>query len=293
VEKLKGVFSAIVTPFKVGEVDYQSLEKLVAAQRAAGVDGFVVNGTTGENPTLRENEIKNIFNHLRKMDSKMTLIVGAGSNSTEHALHLTKIAEELKADAALSVVPYYNKPPQRGLLAHFKYIADRVNLPILLYDVPGRTITSFAPQTVGELSQHKNIVGIKEASGKMDVLAEIKKNVNSDFVLLSGDDGTYLDFLKNGGHGVISVASHILPREFVRWTKEAKNNHFHTSEEELKTLKPLIDLLFCEANPIPIKKAVQIMGLIESAELRLPLVELSNEWTEKLRMEMKKQGLIR
>lgn len=292
-EKLKGVFTAIITPMKQGRIDFVSLEKLIKAQLAGKIDGFVVNGTTGENPTLVDEEIKELYHFVRKHAPQSTVIVGGGSNSTAQALHLTKLAENLGADAVLSVVPYYNKPPQRGIIQHFRHIADQVNVPILLYNVPGRTITSMDVSTIVELSQHKNIVGIKEASGNITVAKELRQKCPSDFVLLSGDDGTYAEFLEAGGNGVISVASHLIPHEFHNWTESAKKGQMVPAREGIAKYKTLIDTLFCEANPIPVKKAVQIMGLIESAELRLPLVELGPELTEKLKIEMKKAGVLK
>lgn len=291
--KFKGVLTAIITPMKNGQVDYPSFEKLIKAQLAGKVDGFVVNGTTGENPTLKEQEIKEIFQFVRKQAPQSTLVVGAGSNSTEHALHLTQLAENLGADAALSVVPYYNKPPQRGLVQHFRHIADRTNIPMILYNVPGRTITSMDVATVVELAQHKNIIGIKEASGNVAYDKELRQKCPPDFVLLSGDDGTYVDFLEIGGDGVISVASHVIPEAFHNWTEWVKTAQIAKAKESIAKYKTLIDMLFCEANPIPVKKAVQFMGLIEKAELRLPLVELSPEWSEKLKSEMQKSGVLK
>lgn len=289
----KGVLTAIITPMKNGQVDYPSLTKLIKAQLAGRVDGFVVNGTTGESPTLKEEEIKEIFQFVRKQAPQAAIILGAGSNSTEKALHLTQIAENLGADAALSVVPYYNKPPQRGLIQHFQYIAERTSIPLILYNVPGRTVASMDVSTIVELSQHENIVGIKEASGNISFAKELRQKCPANFALLSGDDGTYVDFLEIGGDGVISVASHVIPEVFHEWTEWAKTSQFVKAKESIAKYKALIDMLFCEANPIPVKKAVQFMGLIEKAELRLPLVELSPDWSEKLKIEMQKVGVLK
>lgn len=291
-EKFKGVFTALITPFKNGAIDYQSLEKLVQFQIQNGVDGFVINGTTAESPNLSHQEIAELFKKVKLWAPKSVLIMGTGSNSTAKTIEDTKKASELGADAVLVVVPYYNKPPQRGLEQHFRAIAQSTKLPVILYNVPGRTITSLEPETVKHIAAEKNVVGIKEATGKIDLAQQIIQLCGKNFVMLSGDDGTYVEFLGAGGHGVISVASHILPRQFADWTKWVKEGQLEKARAEIKKYARLIDLLFVEANPIPVKKACQLMGLIETAELRLPLVELESKHTEALKEEMKKIGLL-
>lgn len=291
-EKFKGVFTALITPFKNGAIDYQSLEKLVQFQIQNGADGFVINGTTAESPNLSHQEIAELFKKVKSWAPKSVLIMGTGSNSTAKTIEDTKKASELGADAVLVVVPYYNKPPQRGLEQHFRAIAQSTKLPVILYNVPGRTITSLEPETVKHIAAEKNVVGIKEATGKIDLAQQIIQLCGKNFVMLSGDDGTYVEFLGAGGHGVISVASHILPRQFADWTKWVKEGQLEKARAEIKKYARLIDLLFVEANPIPVKKACQLMGLIETAELRLPLVELESKHTEALKEEMKKIGLL-
>lgn len=291
-EKFKGVFTALITPFKNGAIDYQSLEKLVQFQTKNGVDGFVINGTTAESPNLSHQEISELFKKVRSWAPKSVLIMGTGSNSTAKTIEDTKKATELGADAVLVVVPYYNKPPQRGLEQHFRAVAQSTKLPVILYNVPGRTITSLDPETVKHIAIEKNVVGIKEATGKVELAEQIIQLCGKNFVMLSGDDGTYVEFLGVGGHGVISVASHILPRQFADWTKWVKEGQLEKARAEIKKYSRLIDLLFVEANPIPVKKACQLMGLIETAELRLPLVELEAKHTETLKEEMKKVGLL-
>lgn len=291
--KFKGVFTALITPFKNQKVDYVSLEKLVKQQLDGKVEGFVVNGTTAESPTLKDEEVAEIFKKIRSWTKgTVPLILGTGSNSTEKTIDNTKQAGEMGADAALVVVPYYNKPPQQGLYLHFKAVADASKIPVILYNVPGRTITSLDPETVGRLAEVKNIIGIKEATGNIDIEKKIIEKTHKDFVMLSGDDGTYADFLKNKGHGVISVATHVIPEAFVSLTNAARKGQYAESEATLNKYKKLIDLLFVEPNPIPVKRALQAMGIIESAELRLPLVEMSKEGTEKLNAEMKTLGLV-
>lgn len=292
-EQFKVVFTALITPFKENRVDYASLEKLVKQQLSAKIEGFVVNGTTAESPTLSEDEVFNIFKKIRIWtQDRVPLILGTGSNSTEKTVSNTNQAAEMGADAALVVVPYYNKPPQQGLYLHFKTVAESSKIPVILYNVPGRTITSLEPETVARLSEVKNVIGIKEASGRIDIEKKIIEKTHKNFILLSGDDGTYSDFLKTGGHGVISVATHVIPEAFVSLTNAGRKGLHDEAEAILKKYKMLIDLLFVEANPIPVKKAMQYLGIIDSAELRLPLVEISNESAEKLKFEMSRLGLI-
>jgi 4-hydroxy-tetrahydrodipicolinate synthase len=276
--KLKGVFTALVTPFHHGEVDYNSLESLVKHQLNDGVQGFVVHGTTGESPTVTSEEKEKIFSFIRKLVPKgFPLIVGTGTNSTAETIKNSKLAESWGADALLVVVPYYNKPPQKGLFEHFMSVANAVNIPILLYNVPGRTITALELETIKKLSKHPHIVGIKEASGNLDFGAAIRRECGNEFILLSGDDGTYDDFMKFGD-GVISVASHIIPKAFLNKTA---TRHLG-----------LINKLFCETNPIPVKMALQKRGIIQSAECRLPLVTMSESNTKGLVEILKKEGLL-
>lgn len=292
-KNFKGTFTALITPFKNGKMDFASLDKLVKHQLENGIDGFVVNGTTAESPTLTTQEKAELFKHLRSVcGDKVPLIMGTGSNSTAQTIEDSRKAEEMGADAILVVVPYYNKPPQRGLYEHFKAVASSVKIPTILYNVPGRTITSLSTETTRDLSKVAGIIGIKDATGKIDVASELIAACGKEFVMLSGDDGTYVEFLGVGGHGVISVATHVIPAQMVQWKKWVSEGAIEKARADIAKYNDLINLLFVEANPIPVKKAVQLLGLIESAELRLPLVELSPEHTENLRSEMKKVGLL-
>lgn len=292
-KNFRGTFTALVTPFKNDKVDFSSLDRLLKQQLDGGVNGFVVNGTTAESPTLSSSEVSEIYKHVRNFcGDKVPLIVGTGSNSTVKTIEDSKKAEDMGADAVLVVVPYYNKPPQRGLYEHFKAVASSVKIPSILYNVPGRTITSLATETIRDLSKVPGVIGIKEASGKIDFAQEIIKACGKDFVMLSGDDGTYVEFLGVGGHGVISVASHVIPAQMVQWKKWVTENQIEKARNDISKYMNLINLLFVEANPIPVKKALQLMGILESATLRLPLVELSPEHTENLKMEMKKVGIL-
>lgn len=278
-KNFKGVITALITPFQNGEIDFDSLGRLVEFQLKKGIQGFVINGTTAESPTLTSTEREKIFRFVKeRVPKNFPLIMGTGSNSTAKTIEESKEAEKFGADAILVVVPYYNKPPQRGLLEHFKAIADATHIPNILYNVPSRTITFLELETIKKLSEHPNIYGIKEASGNIELDRQIRSTCGESFLLLSGDDGSYDEFMKAGGDGVISVASHILPEAMLQ----------QKASENLE----LIDLLFCEANPIPVKKALHLMGIIKSPECRLPLVTLADVHTEKLKKAMKAKGLI-
>jgi len=286
-KNFKTTITALITPFKNNKVDMISLEKIVKFQIENGVGGFVINGTTAESPTLEWSEVCDIFKKVKSLvGSQVPLIVGTGSNSTAATVELSKKAEALGADACLVAVPYYNKPPQRGLVAHFEVVANAIKIPLILYNVPTRTITSLSIESIVSLSKHKNIIGIKEASGNIDLAKTIAKECDKDFILLSGDDLTYVDFLEAGGQGVISVAAHIIPRAFSELLKNKNQS------KSYKSYLRLISLLFSEANPIPLKKALQLMGQIESAELRLPLCELEENLTRDLLLELEKMELL-
>jgi 4-hydroxy-tetrahydrodipicolinate synthase len=276
----KGVITALITPFEKDEVDFASLERLIQFQLENGIQGFVINGTTGESPTLSSVERAKIFQFIKdRVPDDFPLIMGTGSNSTAKSVEDSKEAEKLGADAILMVVPYYNKPPQRGLLEHFKTVADATNIPNILYNVPSRTITFLEMDTIKKLSEHPNIIGIKEASGNIQFDKELRKICGDSFLMLSGDDSTYDEFMAAGGDGVISVCSHIIPKAML----DIKASQY----------KSLIDLLFIEANPIPLKKALQLMGLIKTADCRLPLVSLSEAHTVKLQKALHEAGLLK
>lgn len=284
--------TALITPFKNGVVDYDSLNVLMEHQIKNGIEGFIISGTTGESPTLEAQEVEQIFKHCQKrLTQDFPLWLGTGSNSTQHTIRLTQKAKELGASAALVCVPYYNKPSQRGLYEHFKSLCS-LQIPIILYNVPGRTVVSLELETIQKLAQEENIYGLKEASGNPDFYKKVLSQSQDQLLQLSGDDSTYIDFLKSGGHGVISVASHVIPRQFVNWRKLMIASEFGKAQEDFLRYKKLIELLFIQANPIPVKKALQLMGLIESAELRLPLTELEAENTEKLESELKSLGIV-
>lgn len=289
----KGVISALPTPFLNKKIDFESLSKLVEFQLKNGINGFVVNGTTAESPTLSWEEVEKIYTCVREVSgTRVPIILGTGSNSTEHSIETTKKAEGLGADAALVVVPYYNKPPQRGLVAHFSEIAKSTQLSIILYNVPGRTITSMSLDTVAELSKIQNIIAIKEASGDISFDEKLKSQLPADFVMLSGDDPSYISFLKLGGSGIISVMSNAITSACVRWTALASEKKWIEAESDFADYKDLISLMYVEPNPIPIKWMLYKMGLFESPEMRLPLVALDNKYHETITNELKKLELI-
>lgn len=288
-----GVISALPTPFENGKVDFLSLKKMLEFQLNNGINGFVVNGTTAESPTLEWDEVEKIFHYVKEISgNKIPIILGTGSNSTSESINKTQKAEKLGADAVLVVVPYYNKPPQRGLKEHFTHVANATELPVILYNVPGRTITSMNLETTLELSKVKNIIGIKEASGDMAFDEALKKQLPKEFVMLSGDDPTYISFLKLGGNGLISVMSNMLTPECSRWSKLANENKFDEAVSDFNRYKKIISQMYVEANPIPLKWMMYKMGLIKSPEMRLPLTALDLSFQNEITNEMKGLGLI-
>ena len=294
---IKGSITALVTPMnEKGNLDYDSLEKLINYQINSGISGLVAVGTTGESATIDfKDHIKLIEFFVKINKGRVHIIAGTGANSTEEALHLTKEAKNAGADAALLVSPYYNKPPQEGIYYHHMKIADEVEIPQILYNVPSRTASFIEPETVLRLSSHKNIIGIKDATGDMknhsEVLKLCKEEIeNNNFLLYSGDDFSSLEFLKNGGHGTISVTSNIVP-DIVSEICKVVDTNYSKAKELDESLEVLNKNLFCESNPIPVKWALYKMGLIKRG-IRLPLVELNNSFKEPLENSLKKLNLI-
>lgn len=291
-QDFSGVITALITPFKNGDIDWTSLKKLIRSQLDAGIHGFVVNGTTGESPTLTKEEREKLFKFISaEVSGQVPLIMGTGSNSTAKTIEDTKQALELGADAALVVVPYYNRPPQRGLFQHYQKVAESAPLPIILYNVPGRTVAKLEFDTIKELSRLTNIVGIKEASGDVAFGARIVDACGKSFLVTSGDDPTFVELTGVGGRGVISVASHILPRQFVDCYQRAVAGD-SSVVEEFDKFKDLVGYMGVEPNPIPVKMAAYQMGLIERPELRLPLVELSEPYAHEMKNKLKNVGLL-
>lgn len=290
--RLSGIVTAIVTPFKDGQVDWASLKKLIRFQLERGIDGFVLSGTTGESPTLTSAEKKELFLFAKsEVAGQVPLIFGTGTNNTAETVLNTQEAETWGADAALVVVPYYNKPPQTGLVAHYRKVAASTRLPVLLYNVPGRTGVSLSLESIAELSRVNNIVGIKEATGDAEFARRIVEACGPDFLVTGGDDGAYLKVYESGGRGVISVLSHLIPDKMKAWSQKISRGDTG-AHAEFEAYQKLTSLLFSEANPIPVKAALKMMGLIASDELRLPLVTMSEPGRRRLAEEMEGLGLI-
>lgn len=289
----RGAYTALVTPFKNGQVDYAALEALIESQISKGIDGLVPCGTTGESPTLNENEHGEVIAFTVKTARKrVPVIAGTGSNSTAEAIHLTRHAKEVGADAALLVCPYYNKPSQKGLVAHFTAIADAVDIPQVLYNIPGRSVINMAPETIAELSRHRNIVGVKEASGNLEQMTRIKALCDPDFSLISGDDILTLPLLSVGGVGVISVTSHLIPTETSRVVHAYLEGKVDESRDLFMKYFDLVKTIMgADVNPVGIKTALALRGQM-AEELRLPLVPASADAKEAIRKQLDRFGLL-
>lgn len=291
--QFEGAISALPTPFKNGNLDIHSLKRLVKFQLDNGIQGLVVNGTTGESPTLLASEVEEAFSIVRsEVAGQVPILVGTGSNSTQKTIENSIKAEKLGADGLLIVTPYYNKPPQRALVLHFKAVAESVSIPILLYNVPGRTAVSLGAEATVELSRAPNIVGIKDATADLELGKKIIEGTTAEFVVTSGDDFTFLDLASLGGKGVISVLSNIIPKETVSMLARVRSGD-KTATSELQKYRELTRLLFVEANPIPVKAALHYMGIFETDELRLPLVRLEDKYKRELEQELRRLEILR
>ncbi|MDN3613562.1 4-hydroxy-tetrahydrodipicolinate synthase [Vibrio gallaecicus] len=274
-----GSIVALVTPFNLdGEVDFDSLKKLVDHHVAAGSDGLVAVGTTGESSTLTIEEHVKVVNKIVEFaDGRIPVIAGTGANATHESVLFSRLLNGSGIVGCLSVTPYYNKPTQEGLYQHYKAIAEVSDVPQILYNVPGRTAVDLLPETVARLSKIENIVALKDATGDLERIAIHRELCGEDFILLSGDDLTGLEFVKRGGDGVISVTNNIAAADMAKMFKLAKEGKFEEAEIINERLMPLHKNLFVESNPIPVKWAVHKLGLISEGGLRLPLTELSAE----------------
>ncbi len=272
-----GAFTALVTPFKNGEVDVEAVESLVEFQIEGGIDGLVPCGTTGESPTLSEEEDRLVIETVVRVTAgRVPVVAGTGSNNTASAIKYTKMAEEVGADGSLQVAPYYNKPTQEGLFRHYAAIAENTSLPLVLYNIPGRTNVTIAPETIAQLAEIPNIVGVKESTLSMNMVSDIRRLCGEEFDILSGDDPMTLPLLALGGTGVVSVASNIAPGAVSDMVAAMSSGDLARGRELHYRLLPLIRALSVETNPIPIKAAASLLGLC-SDELRLPLVPMSGE----------------
>jgi len=290
----KGSFVAMITPFtKSNEVDEKGIKELVEFQIKNGTNGIVPCGTTGESPTLSHEEHKKVVElTIKAVAGRVPVIAGTGSNCTKEALDLTSHAKESGADGALIITPYYNKPTQKGLYLHFKKIAEEVDIPIVVYNVPSRTGVNILPETLAELAELKNIVAVKEASGNLDQMTQIVELCGDKITLLSGDDKLLLPLLSIGGKGVISVVANIIPRDVSDVVREFEEGNYQKAKEIfLSKVYPLSNAMFYETNPIPVKTSVRLMGL-PSGDLRLPLAPMSENNLAKLKADLIKFGLL-
>lgn len=284
----RGCGTAIATPFDENGINYDAFSKLIENQIKNDIDAIIICGTTGESSTMSMEEKKNVIKFaINKINKRTKAIIGTGSNDTKKAIEMSKYAEEVGADALLVVTPYYNKTTQKGLVSHYKAIADSVSLPIIVYSVPSRTGVNVLPETCLELSKINNIVAIKEASGNISQVAKIASLCGDNLDIYSGNDDQIVPILSLGGKGVISVLSNVMPK----YTKDMVYNYFNGKQEEATKMQlnaiELIDMLFCEVNPIPVKHALNVMGY-DYGIPRLPLVELSKPNQEKLEKVLKR-----
>src|SRR5438046_6739262 len=280
----RGTFTAVVTPFRNGDIDFAAFEKLVERQIAAGITGVVAVGTTGESPTLTHDEKHEVIQRAIKIaNGGCKVIAGAGTNSTRDSIEATKFAEKAGADGALLVAPYYNKPSQEGLFRHFKAIAGATSLPVMLYNIPGRCAVDIAADTVVRLAETcRNIVSIKEASGSVERVAELRRRLPDEFTILSGDDSLTLPFMSVGAAGVVSVATNLFPSEVCALVRACESGDLKSAQTLHRKLLPLFKDLFIEPNPIPIKTALSWREGM-SGEVRLPLCEMSEANQTRLR----------
>lgn len=288
----EGVLTALVTPFRDGNVDETALRELVEQQIEAGIDGLVPCGCTGESATLSHAE------HALAMeividacDGRVPVVAGTGSNNTREAIELTQFAERAGADGAMLISPYYNKPTQQGLIEHYAAVARATNLPLVVYNIPGRTGSNILPTTMARLASLQNVVAVKEACGNLGQITEVIARCPDDFVVLSGDDALTLPMLAIGGRGVISTTSNVAPAEMGELVRAFDAGDAARARAVHYRLLPLFDALFCETNPIPVKAALHLMGRIEP-DTRLPLTPIAEPNRERLQLLLKELGLI-
>lgn len=286
-----GSITALVTPFKDGKIDEAGLKRLIEFQIENGTNGIVPCGTTGESATLTHEEHRRVIELAIEIAGKrIPVIAGTGSNSTDETIALTKHAKKAGADAALLITPYYNKPTQLGLYEHYKKVAESVDIPIILYNVPGRTSVNMLPETVARLSEIKNIAGIKEATGDLKQVSDVIEFSKEGFIVLSGDDFTTLPLLAIGGHGVISVTSNVLPRELSDMVRLYFAGDYKGARSLHYKLQGMHRAMFIETNPIPVKTALALVGII-GEEFRLPLTRMAEANRTKLLNTLKTYGL--
>src|SRR5471032_774600 len=290
-DRIKGSIPALITPMKDGRVDEAAFRKLVNWQIAEGSSGLVPCGTTGESPTLSHEEHMRVIELcVEEAKGRVPVIAGAGSNATDEAIALTRHAKEVGCDAVLSVTGYYNKPSQEGQYRHFMAIADAVDIPILLYNIPGRAIVEIAVETMARLAKHPNIIGVKDATANLMRPTRERNACGKSWRLISGEDGTALGYMAHGGHGCISVTANVAPRLCAEFQDACLRGAFDRARELQDKLMPLHDAMFCEPSPAPAKYAVSLLGYC-TPEVRLPLVELTDAGRAQVRAAMQGCGL--
>tara|TARA_Y100001970_G_scaffold189174_1_gene230062 strand:+ start:1535 stop:2422 length:888 start_codon:yes stop_codon:yes gene_type:complete len=291
----KGSNVALVTPFKDNELDEETYIKLINFHIENGTNGLVPAGTTGESPTLSHTEHEKVIELcINESKGKLPVIAGTGSNSTDEAIALTKHAEKAGADGALVVTPYYNKPTQEGLYQHYKSINDNTNLPIIIYNIPGRCVIDMSVDTMARLFELKNIAGVKDATGDLNRLDQTIKKLGPDFIQLTGEDGLAFEFNKRGGVGIISVTANIAPKlcsDMQKFSKSDSDNEMKEAERIDALLQPVHKSLFAESNPSPVKYAAKLLGLCDDA-VRLPLVKIMDETKFKVKKSLVSARLL-
>lgn len=292
-EKFHGALVALVTPFIDGQLDEQGLIDLIEFQIANGTHGIVPCGTTGESATIGFDEHKRVIDlTVKTVAGRVPVIAGTGANNTLEAIELTESAKASGADAVLSVAPYYNKPDQEGMYLHFKAIAESVDIPMFLYNVPGRTVVSIAAETVARLALIENIIGIKEATGSLEHISDVIRKTPDDFIILSGDDFTSMPTIFIGGHGVISVISNVYPQGMAKMMERAIAGDIAGARELHYQMYDAMKLMFSVPSPAPAKKALEMMGMIKSGATRLPIAPMKEEPIENLRQGLVGLGLV-
>ncbi len=287
-----GTYTALITPFRDGQVDEGALRGLIREQIEAGIDGLVPCGSTGESATMDHHEHEQVIAiTVEEAAGSVKVIAGTGSNNTREAAELTAFAKRAGADGALLISPYYNKPTQAGHVAHYRYIADSADLPLIVYNIPGRTGVNMAPETIAEMAEHPLIVGVKEASGSLDQVSRIVQLAGTDFCVLSGDDSLTLPMMAVGAAGVISVTANLLPSRFKELVDAAAAGDFGRARAVHYELLPLIQALFVETNPIPIKTAMSMLGKV-SDELRMPLSAMTAPHRAGLEDALRQAGIL-
>ena len=288
----KGSITALVTPFKGDNLDINAFEKFIEFQISNGSNGIVPCGTTGESPTISHDEHKKLIEvAVKSSNGRIPVIAGTGSNCTEEAVEMTKFAEQVKADAALIVTPYYNKPTQEGLYQHYKKINDNCGIPIIIYNIPSRSVVDMSVDTMSRLYELKNIVGVKDATGDLDRVTQQKNKMGNDFIILSGNDENTFEFNRLGGVGCISVSANVAPQMCSEFHRLCNSKKFDEAKPIFEKLLPLHDVMFVESNPVPAKYSLNLMGMM-SEDVRLPLVTAENSSKEKIKAILKSLSLI-